>query len=235
MALWIASYMVVPLTAMVLMGKRLNQVARVSGSVTVPDVFRDRFNSPTLGIARHAVDFWLSRLQHGRAVQVRRHGVAHRAGLAEARTDIPVLGGNVDQGYLIGLCIFAFTVIAYTTYGGFWAVTWTDVLEGIVKIVGVTMLAIAVRAVADPSTPTAILDRTLRATEHLRQQDSALVEGPGPGQLPAVVDGLFVLPDVVAFLGRTAQRHGSADVVPDSQSLRKAMIVVCGYYVITYS
>src|SRR5262249_44439964 len=50
MALWIASYMIVPLTAMALLGKRLNQVARVSGSVTVPDVFRDRFDSPTLGL-----------------------------------------------------------------------------------------------------------------------------------------------------------------------------------------
>src|ERR1700722_3163108 len=36
MALWIASYMIVPMTAMVLLGKRLNQVARVSGAVTVP-------------------------------------------------------------------------------------------------------------------------------------------------------------------------------------------------------
>ena len=50
MALWIASYMVVPLTAMALLGKRINQVARVSGAVTVPDVLRDRFGSPALGV-----------------------------------------------------------------------------------------------------------------------------------------------------------------------------------------
>src|SRR5438552_3522155 len=50
MALWICSYMVVPLTTMALMGKRINQVARLAGSVTVPDVLRDRFNSPGLGI-----------------------------------------------------------------------------------------------------------------------------------------------------------------------------------------
>src|SRR5579884_2293833 len=37
MALWICSYMVVPLMSMALMGKRINQVARVSGAVTVPD------------------------------------------------------------------------------------------------------------------------------------------------------------------------------------------------------
>ena len=51
LALWIASYMVVPMTAMVWLGKRLNQVAGpVSGAVTVPDVFRDRFASPALGL-----------------------------------------------------------------------------------------------------------------------------------------------------------------------------------------
>src|SRR5438128_11214290 len=50
MALWICSYMVVPLTTMALMGKRINQVARLAGSVTVPDVLRDRFDSPSLGI-----------------------------------------------------------------------------------------------------------------------------------------------------------------------------------------
>src|SRR5436309_3848836 len=50
MALWIASYMVVPLTTMALFGKRINQVARMSGAVTLPDVLRDRFQSPALGI-----------------------------------------------------------------------------------------------------------------------------------------------------------------------------------------
>src|SRR5438105_5237479 len=50
MALWICSYMVVPLTTMVLLGKRINQAARLSGAVTLPDVMRDRFTSPALGI-----------------------------------------------------------------------------------------------------------------------------------------------------------------------------------------
>src|SRR5438093_12468227 len=50
MALWICSYMVVPLTTMVLFGKRINQAARLSGAVTLPDVMRDRFTSPALGI-----------------------------------------------------------------------------------------------------------------------------------------------------------------------------------------
>src|SRR5438045_9084289 len=55
MALWIASYMVVPLTTMALLGKRINQVARISGAVTVPDVLRDRFRSPALGLVASAM------------------------------------------------------------------------------------------------------------------------------------------------------------------------------------
>src|SRR5262245_8133253 len=51
MALWIASYMLNPLMCMALLGKRINHMARIGGSVTVPDVFRDRFNSPALGIS----------------------------------------------------------------------------------------------------------------------------------------------------------------------------------------
>ncbi len=51
MALWIASYMVVPVCCMGILGKRLNQVARKTGAITVPDVFRDRFRTPALGIA----------------------------------------------------------------------------------------------------------------------------------------------------------------------------------------
>ena len=49
-ALWIAGYMVVPICIMGLFGKRLNQVARRTGAITVPDILRDRFNSPTLAI-----------------------------------------------------------------------------------------------------------------------------------------------------------------------------------------
>src|SRR5262245_9380328 len=48
MALWICSYMVVPLTAMVWLGKRMNQVARIGGSVYLPVVFRDSLQSPAL-------------------------------------------------------------------------------------------------------------------------------------------------------------------------------------------
>src|SRR5262245_57710949 len=41
--LWIGSYMVGPLIGFCLIGKRIAQISRRSGAVTVPDLFRARF------------------------------------------------------------------------------------------------------------------------------------------------------------------------------------------------
>ena len=50
MALWIAGYIIVPLVAIGLIAKRLNQVARKSGSITVPELLRKRLGSDTVGM-----------------------------------------------------------------------------------------------------------------------------------------------------------------------------------------
>src|SRR6185312_15265526 len=50
------------------------------------------------------------------------------------------LWGNADVAYLIGLAIFAVTVVAYTTYGGFLAAIWTDVFQSLIMAVGVMLL-----------------------------------------------------------------------------------------------
>src|SRR5438105_4078938 len=49
-ALWIGGYMVVPITGFGILGKRLAQLSRMTGAITVPDMFRSRFASPTLGL-----------------------------------------------------------------------------------------------------------------------------------------------------------------------------------------
>src|SRR3954468_23466301 len=49
-ALWIAPYMVIPLTGLGVLGKRLAHLSRRTGAVTVPDLFRARFGSPSLGL-----------------------------------------------------------------------------------------------------------------------------------------------------------------------------------------
>jgi SSS family solute:Na+ symporter/sodium/pantothenate symporter len=49
-ALWISSYMIVPLASFGVIGKRLAQLSRRTGAITVPDLFRARFDSPAVGL-----------------------------------------------------------------------------------------------------------------------------------------------------------------------------------------
>src|SRR5262249_32765143 len=49
-SLWICGYMVVPLIAFGALGKRLARLSRQTGAITVPDLFRERFESPALGL-----------------------------------------------------------------------------------------------------------------------------------------------------------------------------------------
>jgi len=150
LALWIGSYMVVPICMMGLLGKRLNQVARISGAITVPDVFRDRFNSTAFGLLATAlIVFFMSfnlvaQFKAGSLIlKTLLDGVelfqssALRLGISV--TDWPLLGG-VDPQYLLCLLVFGVVVVLYTTYGGFHAVVWTDVLQGVVMVIGVVVL-----------------------------------------------------------------------------------------------
>ena len=46
---------------------------------------------------------------------------------------------GVDPQYLLGLLVFG-VVVVYTAYGGFYAVVWTDVMPGVIMVVGVVIL-----------------------------------------------------------------------------------------------
>ena len=52
--------------------------------------------------------------------------------------------GQAAPDYLLCLVVFAVSVIAYTTYGGFRAVVWTDVMQGIVMVFGVMIMLVLV-------------------------------------------------------------------------------------------
>ena len=150
LALWIGSYMVVPVCLMGLLGKRLNQVARKSGAITVPDVLRDRFRSTQFGLlATGLIVFFMAfnliaQFKAGSLILrtlLDGVGAFHRAagGLGEALGGSGWLGAVAPE-YLICLVVFGVVVVAYTTYGGFHAVVWTDVLQGIVMVVGVVVM-----------------------------------------------------------------------------------------------
>jgi len=150
LAVWIASYMIVPICTMGLLAKRINQVARKTGAITVPDVLRDRFNSAPLGLmATLLIVFFMA---FNLVAQFKAGSLILRTLLA----DVPLVDeaanliGQLTHGTLLAspegqvyqLCLFAFAaaVIIYTTYGGFHAVVWTDVMQGLVMVVGVLIL-----------------------------------------------------------------------------------------------
>ena len=150
LALWIGSYMVVPICTMGLFGKRLNQVARISGAITVPDVLRDRFRSPSFGLLATAlIVFFMS---FNLVAQFKAGSLILRTLLSDVELfksgslalgqtlDGIALFDGVDSAYLLCLLSFGVAVIIYTTYGGFHAVVWTDVMQGIVMVAGVIIM-----------------------------------------------------------------------------------------------
>ena len=149
LALWIGSYMVVPICTMGLIGKRLNQVARTSGAITIPDVLRDRFNSARFGLLTVVlIVFFMSfnlvaQFKAGALIlKVLLNDVdifeSFSLSVAEWTSGVGFFGS--DSQYLVCLLFFGVAVIAYTTYGGFHAVVWTDVMQGVVMVVGVLIL-----------------------------------------------------------------------------------------------
>ena len=150
LALWIASYMMVPVLTMGLLGKRLNHVARKTGAITIPDVLSGRFESVRLSaMATLLIVFFM-------AFNLVAQFKAGALMLSTLLDDVPVfhlardwcgglcegvwLLGGVDPAYFLCLVTFAAAVILYTAYGGFRAVVWTDVMQGIVMVVGVLIM-----------------------------------------------------------------------------------------------
>ena len=152
LALWIASYMVVPIVGMGLLGKRMNRLARQSGAVTIPDMIKARFKSDavctiaTLLILFFMFFYLLAQFKAGskimttllQDVPIYQNTVA---AVGNAIDGLPWVGG-AEPDYVLCLLVFSFSVIVYTAFGGFRAVVWTDVMQGIVMGAGVIILLI---------------------------------------------------------------------------------------------
>ena len=176
LALWIGSYMVVPICTMGLLGKRLNHVSRLSGAITIPDVLRDRFASRYIGLL--AVSLIVFFMSFNLVAQFKAGSLILKTLLADTEVFHTVSsalfgwltsgeGGffsGLDPGYLLCLFTFGVAVIVYTTYGGFRAVVWTDVMQGVVMVIGVLiMLLLALYQVGKYAPPqTGSLEFTTR-------------------------------------------------------------------------
>ena len=166
LALWIGSYMIFPICTMGLLGKRINQVARKTGAITVPDILRDRFQSPSFSVLASSLLIFFTcvnlvgQFKAGSMILQTLLGdnsfyVSLRDGLGGmVPPGAPIIGG-VDPGYLLCLVTFGIAVIIYTTWGGFHAVVWTDVMQGVVMVLGVViMLPLAIYQVGGMQTAT---------------------------------------------------------------------------------
>jgi SSS family solute:Na+ symporter/sodium/pantothenate symporter len=135
------------------------------------------------------------------------------------------LYGPTYPDYILGVLIFAVTVVAYTTYGGFWAVTWTDVLQGIVIVVGAILLMIlAMNQVGGLSA----------ATAKLRDIDPQLISGPGPDNFLPL--GLAVSFFFMWTIGSMGQPVGMVRLMAcrDTPTLRTALFMIGFYYALIY-
>jgi sodium/pantothenate symporter len=248
MALWIAGYMVTGLVSKGVLAKRLNQVSRLSGAITVPDVLRDRFQSPALGVL--ASSFLLlflifnlvgqfkagglimkeacSGVSDTAAYQGMRQSVAGTLTAAGAWNETQqardVFGPDYPD-YVLGILIFSLTVVAYTTYGGFWAVTWTDVLQGLMIVAGALLLMfLALHRVGGLE----------KATTTLASTDPKLLMGPGPNDF--LGPGLAVSYFMLWTLGSMGQPVGMVRLMAcrDTPTLRRALFMIGGFYALIY-
>jgi len=121
MAFWVSGSIVTAVIGLGIVGKRINRLARRTGALTLVDLLRDRFGSHAVGVTYSGVIL----------VTTSVYLVAQF--VAGAR----ILESLLETSYAMGLLLFAVSVVAYTTVGGFRAVAWTDTLQGIVMIIGV--------------------------------------------------------------------------------------------------
>jgi SSS family solute:Na+ symporter/sodium/pantothenate symporter len=191
--LWISSYMVAGLTILGLMGKRIGQLSRKTGAITLPDLLRERYGSPALGLLTSLLVMLF--LTVNLVPQFKAGGILvksvlppgvlaalgqapppaeARSGTAPGRSAAPGAPKAVDRAYLLGLGVFAATVIVYTAYGGFLAAIWTDVFQSLVMAVGVLVLLPLALAASG-----GLVAATVKGVE---QTDVGFAFGPGAGR-----------------------------------------------------
>lgn len=140
--LWIASYMIAPVTILGTLGKRIGQLSRRTGAITLPDLFRERYGSPLLGFLTSI--FIIVFLTVFLVPQFKSGGLIMKIVLPSSSyswvSGDDVTAGSTDGAYLVGLLIFSATVILYTAVGGFLAAVWTDVFQSIIMAIGVLIL-----------------------------------------------------------------------------------------------
>ncbi len=120
-----------PWFSYILLGRRLRKIASRTKSITLVDIFEARYYSKTAGLI--CTSIMLVAFIPMIAAQLKAAG-----NIFEVLLETP---------YVVGLFIFGGIVILYTVLGGMYAVAWTDLIQGLIMILGFAILApVAVHA-----------------------------------------------------------------------------------------
>ncbi|QDU25985.1 Sodium/pantothenate symporter [Anatilimnocola aggregata] len=250
-ALWIGSYMVVPITGFGLIGKRIAHISRHTGAITMPDLFRARFASPTLGLITSLLiivfmsAMMVAQFKAGATVMKLAAPSGNFLSLSEdAET-------QSDQLYWIGLAVFSITVVGYTLIGGFLAAVWTDLFQSVMMFIGVlALLGLSLYSVGglEKASRGAVVSaqqaaenaEARRAAKEMREPQPvsenaglAFISGPGFSN-----DGRQYLPLTLAvsfFFFWPATGFASPASVTrimackDTRTLRRSVVLLCAY------
>jgi len=128
-AFWVVLGEVVGISlAWILVSRRLKRLADKTDAITLPDVLAARFNDKHHVLRRISVLIIL--------VMVMTYVAAQMVATGKA------FDGFTDLNYTWGVVVGSTIIIAYTLVGGFKAVAWTDLIQGILMLLGLIILPI---------------------------------------------------------------------------------------------
>jgi sodium/pantothenate symporter len=226
LALWIASYMMVPLCTFAVLGKRMGQLSRQTGAITLPELLRERFQSPALGAWASALMIFI--LAFSLIGQFKAGAII----LQKVLPGLPQAGWSVagqSPEFMYGLGIFLAVVVTYTVYGGFLAAVWTDVFQSVLMAVGVLILfPLALRASGG-------LEAATMAGVQAAGPDFAFAPGGGADRdfLPLGLAASFFCMWSIAGMGQPATLVRLM-AFRDTRTLRHAIFLLAIYNTLIY-
>lgn len=169
-AFWVVAGEVVGIAlAWLLMSRRIKRLSDATDSITVPDLLAARFNDQANILRKISVLIIL--------VMVGAYVAAQMVATGKA------FAGFTELNYFTGVLLGATVIILYTLVGGYKAVAWTDLIQGILMLAGLIIVPlIAIDAAGGWDAVTA----------NLFDQDPGLLSPWGPeGKSTAAMVGIL--------------------------------------------
>ena len=180
-AFWVVAGEVVGISlAWMLLSRRLKRLADDTDAITLPDVLAARFNDRAHLLRKLSVLIIL--------VMVGAYIAAQMVATGKA------FSGFTDLSYSNGVLVGAAVIILYTLVGGYKAVAWTDLIQGVLMLLGLIIVPlIAIDAAGGWAA----------VTSNLQEQDPGLLSpwGPDGKSMMALIGILSFLAVGLPFMG----------------------------------